>query len=160
MKKVVIFMLILALVLILTPSIIFAEKIGPAEKATGEVELVPFGGSGGWSRYAEFNAHEAKANRPAKGIFSWTQTDGTTTKFHKVVIDTVDVDGDEAEFSGIAVISTSTTAGISTSTTRQGLRLFVKVLDDSPDILWLYWEDQVDYYGYNITNGDIVVHTY
>ncbi len=153
MKKLVIFLIITALILVLTPSIIYAGK-SSVEKATGEIEVVPITGPDGDTRMVEFNAHEAKN----EGIFLWTQTDGITTTYHEVIIDDVEVGGDGAEFSGIAVVSTSTTGSTSTITDRQGLRLFIKVLDDSPDILWLYWDDELDYYEYNVVDGNIVVH--
>lgn len=56
MKKVIIFIMIVALILVLTPGIIYAgpKGKGPAEKATGEVGYE----AGGLQCYAEFNAFE------------------------------------------------------------------------------------------------------
>lgn len=145
MKKLVILIIIVALILMLTPSIIYA---GPTEKVTGEVEIVPISGPDSFNRIVEFNAHEAKNGILGKGMVLWTQTDGIVTLYHEVVIDTVDVDGNVATFSGEATIS---------STKPPGTMFYFRVTDGDPDLLEFSW-DGTTWLGYNVVDGNIVVH--
>ena len=100
MKKVVVFLIVLALVLTLTPALIYAKK-GPAEKVTGSIEIEKAGGD---RAFAEFNAHEAIGDKSAKGVYHWwkTTSDGTTIT-REIYIDVTDVmvSGNEASFIGI-----------------------------------------------------------
>lgn len=68
-----------------------------AAKATGQVW---FENGGLWATL-EFNAHEAMGNRPAKGHLYYADWDGSgMMRYYKAWIDCVDVEGDEATFSG------------------------------------------------------------
>lgn len=147
MKKLVIFLIITALILVFTPSIIYAGK-GPVEKVTGEIEVVPKSGPDGFTRMVEFDAHEAKNGISGKGIVLWTQTDGTTTLYHEVIIDTVNVNGNVATFSGEATIS---------STKPPGTLFYFRVTDGDPDLLE-FSLDGTSWIGYNVVDGNIVVH--
>ena len=64
MKKVIIFIVIAALVLTVTPALIYAEN-GPVEKATGSITIWNEDGSNYWE--VEFNAHEGNDSKEAKG---------------------------------------------------------------------------------------------
>lgn len=58
-------MLIVALILILTPTIIYAKGGNPANKATGSIEAI----MGSVHLYADFNAHEETDKQPDKGMY-------------------------------------------------------------------------------------------
>lgn len=76
---------------------------GPAEKATGGIEVEESTDTAS----VEFNAHEAKGNRDAKGVFWWWlggKDDPSRTI--KVEVRFVKVDGDKAWFAGKAVMDT------------------------------------------------------
>ena len=100
MKKAIIFIVIAALVLTITPALIYAGN-GPAEKATGAVWLDH---SDAWNRYVEFNAHVPKGDEEyGKGSVTWYQWTGAqewyeVTPRHQVVVKYVKVDGDTAYF--------------------------------------------------------------
>ena len=73
----------------------------PAPKATGGVGFLGFDNT---PRNAQFNAHEAKDGRPAKGMLRQTRPD---TGDHFVVdVTCVDVDGIEAFFGGVVTQGT------------------------------------------------------
>lgn len=132
-------------------------KGGPAEKATGSVWIVPNNNPvGDYVRYVEFNAHEAQDDRPAKGHLYWYQSKPGHTFEHKVNIDTVDVDGDCATFSGVAYFS---------SAGNEGETLYVTVCDaGSPgtagDTMEAEWSGGGGLWKYDVVDGNLVVHTY
>ena len=76
------------------------EDAGPAEKATGGIK-VKEGENWAW---VDFNAHEAKGNRDAKGTF-WWWLGGKDDPTHTIKVDVeyVKVEGDTAWFAGMAV---------------------------------------------------------
>lgn len=78
---------------------------GPANKATGDITTYQTYtgncGAAGQFRQVEFNAHEATARRPAKGVFTETVlcTDGTIARyFEAAVIDVCVFDDGSANF--------------------------------------------------------------
>ena len=145
-KKIVIFLLITALILVLTPYSIYAAK-SPTVKTKGEIEIIPINTSDSSTGIVEFNARGAKNGILGKGLVLWTQTDGTVTLYHEVVIDTVEVDGNVATFSGEATIS---------STELPGTMFYFRVTDGDPDLLE-FSLDGASWSGYNVVNGNIVV---
>lgn len=132
MKKAIIFIIIAALVLTVTPALIFAGNNGPAKKVTGEV-LVPVRG---W--YAEFNAHEAFSNKVyAKGAMRmWSDEVGRDLYLE---VKYVNVEGDTAWFSAKCTYDSWGKV--------EDKWLFVKVIDNgSPGI----YNDEI---GWDWTSG-------
>ena len=71
--------------------------VGSAQKATGEVWFE----NSGLMAYADFNAHEAYMDRPAKGEFYYEDDDGEgTVRYYLMMVDCVEVEGEDATFSG------------------------------------------------------------
>lgn len=105
---------VVAVCLVALPALSGPGK-GPAEKATGGITVQ----EGGNTASVEFNAHEAKGDRPAKGKFTWTLGDNQRT----IVIDVqaVKVDGDTAWFAGVCTEDSGETL--------EGRYFFVKVVD-------------------------------
>lgn len=152
-------MLVVAMLVMVTLAAVptvFA-KGGPAEKATGSVWIVPNNKPvGGYVRYVEFDAHEARGDRPAKGHLYWYQSRPGFTFEHKVNIDAVAVDGDCATFSGTAYFS---------SAGNEGQTLYVTVCDaGSPgtagDTMEAEWSGGGGLWKYDVVDGNLVVHTY
>ena len=125
MGKLIIIIVTAFLLLTLPSGAVFADGQGkgPAEKATGWVSIDNSTGQGDW--YAEFNAHEAKDNRPAKGTMrTWNDTISRDLQYDVVY---VNVDGDTAWF---AAQCTYDSAG-----KQVGKWLFIKV-DDGGEPGW------------------------
>lgn len=113
------------------------EGKGPAQKATGGIGLEER------DAWVEFNAHEAKGNRPAKGVFWWYaggKEDPDRTI--KVDVECVIVDENAAWFAGEAVMDTEGDAKV-------GDYLFVKVMDGGTpatdgDKIWWDWDSDTE----------------
>ena len=122
MKKIVIFVIIAVLVCTIAPGVIYAGN-GPSEKVTGYIEFLQDSNMG----YAEFNAHEAKGDSPAKGEFHRIiyNPDGVTIKREIYVdINFVDVNSaTTATFKGIVTYDSRT------SNNQEGETFTVKVID-------------------------------
>jgi len=98
MKKAIIFIIIAALVLTVTPALIFAGNNGPAKKATGGISIYePWDGG---HREVSFNAHEAVGNKDAKGkmVDDVYGPDGVLRRVFEYDVKYVRVDGDYAYF--------------------------------------------------------------
>jgi hypothetical protein len=75
---------------------------GPADKATGGIGFVA---AGLWAK-ASFNAHEARGNKPAKGVFNYVDLSPSgQVRFFKLHANAVRVQGKRAVFSGTVVAS-------------------------------------------------------
>ena len=142
------------------------DHAGPAEKATGGI-MVQETSDTAW---VDFNAHEAKGKRDAKGTFWWYlggKDDPTRTI--KVDVEYVMVDGDMAWFAGMAVMDTDNDL--------EGEWFFVKVKDggtpatDGDQVWWEWVDDEETAEGMvedmtmpanekDILAGNLVVHTY
>jgi len=171
MKKVIVFIVIAALVLTVTPALIFSGNNGPAEKATGAVWLgYPVGGN----RYVEFNAHEPKGDEEyGKGSVTWYQWTGTQEWYEviptfQLAVKYVNVDGDTACFA----------AGPNPHPTKVWLVMKVKdggspaTIGDEVSAVWVSTEDAAEIavksmilptsglYTYTLIGGNLVVHSY
>lgn len=161
MKKAVIFITVVALILVLTPTVIYAKN-GPSEKVTGYIEFLQGTNEG----YAEFNAHEEKGDKPAKGEFHRViyNSGGSIKREIYVDITSVDVDSETtATFSGICTYDSRTTNN------KKGQIFTVKVIDGgSPGtngdrVCWSFDPnptfDGGVYYEKPIIGGNLVVHS-
>ena len=115
-----------------------ARKDCPAEKATGEIEYYYPNGGPTEQVFREFNAHEEKGDRPAKGWSRWWRTtDGVMDRELYVEIKYVRVDGDDAWFAGECTYH-------STNPNRVGDWNYIKVHDggtprSNGDTVWGEW---------------------
>jgi hypothetical protein len=131
------------------------DHAGPAEKTTGSIGFTKDDGHYIW---VEFNAHEAKSHRPAKGWYHWWNynPDGTLYRNISVQIQSVNVDGTEAWFDGACTYDSW--GGI------VGNHLYIHVEDvgtpgtAGDDIGWDWGDTEYNYK--TIEDGNIVVHTY
>lgn len=167
MKKAIIFIIVVALVLTITPALIFA-KMGPVEKATGAVWLDY---NDVQNRYVEFNAHEPKEDEEyGKGSVTWYQWTGAqewyeVTPSHQVVVKYVKVSNDTAWFAagpgsqGWLVMKVKdggspATAGDEVSavwvSTEGAAEAMVNAMGDLSGNVYIY----------NLIGGNLVVHTY
>jgi hypothetical protein len=131
---------------------------GPAEKATGSFGFHAYGND----YWVEFNAHEAKDGRPAKGTY-YTYTNNV--KGWEAEIECVNVDGSYAYFAG-PVVGASKWA-------------YIVVYDGGTpgrkgDLNWSYFKDETTARNwvaaghiepwspmpYVVNSGNLVVHTY
>lgn len=93
-----------AVILISAGSAIAGPPTDPGSNGNGPAAMAT--GSGYWTNsagadfYAEFEAHEAKSNRPAKGSLLQKRVDGVVGGFI-VEVDTVTVYEDHACFAGV-----------------------------------------------------------
>ncbi|MBA7697109.1 hypothetical protein ES703_105767 [subsurface metagenome] len=168
MKKVIIFTLIVVLILVLTPSIIYAKN-GPAKKATGSISI--FEKWDGGHREIEFNTHEAKDGRDAKGkmVDNVYGPDGVLRRVFKYDVKYVRVDDDYAYFGALCTYDSE--AG------KTGKWLYVKVYDGGTPgtiddhIGWKWASDETEVASWvnsgaipgwwrMATEGNLVVHTY
>lgn len=167
MKKVIIFVLISVLVL-LTPALIYAEN-GPAEKATGSINIYePWDGG---HREVEFNAHEAIGDKEAKGkmVDNVYGPDGVLRRVFIYDVKYVRVDGDYAHFGALCTYDSGAVL--------TGKWLYVKVYDGgTPGTNWDHigwkwasnetlvasWVTSGTTPGWwrMATEGNLVVHTY
>mgnify|MGYP006303466339 CR=1 FL=1 len=144
------------------------DHAGPAEKATGSITLFePY--DGGY-RDVSFNAHEARANRPAKGEMTDMvyDPDGNLRRVFEYDVMYVRVDGDYAWFGAVCTLDSE---GAKT-----GDWLYVRVMDGGTpgtegDSMGWKWgsETQVmdwvedgdsDTWWRMAIAGNLVVHTY
>ena len=115
MTRLIAITLTVVLVLTLCSGLAFAK--GPAEKATGTVGGPPRG----W--YADFNAHEAKENQPAKGsMHMWSDEVGRELDLQ---VKYVSVEGDTTWFAALCTYD----SWVGHSHYRVGKWFFVKVHD-------------------------------
>jgi hypothetical protein len=82
---------------------------GPADKATGNVtvDLTDVGGTG--YLVCDFDAHESKGDRPAKGEMAFTsyKDDGTFKRLIVVDVEYVEVNGNTAEIEAVCTQDTN-----------------------------------------------------
>jgi len=154
MKKAIIFIVIIALVLFLTPAMIYA-KGGPAEKATGSIEAI----MGNIHLYADFNAHEATDHQPAKGTYHvWGVVNGVPIDWYGDITD-VSISGDTAILHG-TFVSGVTEDGIPHTD------FSLKITDggspgagnDTFSSAWGITDNPA--FNWTIVGGNLVVHTY
>lgn len=168
MKKAIVFIVIAALVLTITPALIYAKN-GPAEKATGAVWLDYR--HDGWNRYVEFNAHVPKGDEEyGKGSVTWYQWQGVkewyeVTPRHQVVVKYVEVCDDTAWFAagpgsqGWLVMkvkdgSSPATIGDEVSAVWVNTEVAAKEMVEAMGNL------SGNVYTYNLIGGNLVVHSY
>jgi len=156
MKKV--FPIVVAAVLLIgITALAYSAGKGPVRKATGGVELEPVGGPDGQSRYASFNAHEARPSGAPKGKFHWKRQDATGQVFH-FVGDVVEV----AVSSNMAVFAC--VVKVSNNPAQIGKKLYVCVVDNATpgsggDLLMLKWTTPgPPWTVFNVIGGNLVVH--
>lgn len=164
----------LAVLLVAAAAPARSPNAGPAEKATGDVQIAPAGEPNfpdGKARYFEFNAHEAKGRRPAKGRVHWwlMDTEGNIEREIWVDVKYVLVVDKKAWFSGECVNDTADA--------NVGRWLALGVHDMATpgakgDTLWVQWYDyesdaaafvasrSTDGQLRDVIEGNLVVHTY
>ena len=133
---------------------------GPTEKATGHIE---FTRDDGKYIIAEFNAHEAIGDRPAKGCYMWWNYNPDGTLYRNITVEIlptkVIIDGNTAWFAGECTYDSWHSI--------EGNLLYVYVEDNTTpgatgDIIAWKWGNPPDPIDDSrpIEEGNIVVHTY
>jgi len=161
MKKVFIFIMVVALILVLTPAIIYAAPKGPAEKVTGSIEIQRDDEK---RAFAEFNAHEAIGDKSAKGEYHWWATNTDSSLFREVYINVTDVmvNGSSGYFKGICTYDSQGGANV-------GKWFLVEATDGgSPgagndDVGWAWFSSEPSFVDTvndkTIIDGNLVVHS-
>lgn len=161
MKKAIVFIVIAALVLTITPALIYAKN-GPAEKVTGSIEIQR---SDEKSAFAEFNAHEAIGNKSAKGEYHWWANNEDGSLFREIYVNVTDVmvDGSDAYFKGQCTYDSQGGANV-------GKWFLVMATDGgspgagSDDVGWEWFDSEPNFIASvkskTIIAGNLVVHAY
>jgi len=76
------------------------DKAGPADKLTGSITIIA---NDGKTAVADFNAHEPKGDRPAKGMFHWKHETGREVAVLVKYVNVGGADGKSAWFAGRCV---------------------------------------------------------
>ncbi len=147
------------------------DDAGPANRVTGGIESDAARGTA----VTSFNAHEARANRPAKGMYHWQLVDSEGELLREIKVDVkyVKVEDKTAWFAGVCTYDSDD------DRSRLDDWLFVKAYDGGTparrgDKIWWQWldadddpEEKVEYgddldddYEKVITAGNLVVHYY
>ena len=161
MKKAIIFILIVAIVMLFTPAMMYAEGKGPKDKATGEIWM------SGPSQHMIFNAHDYGEANLDKGEVEYWNYDWPGPLHYTTSVLSVKVDGNIARFmfqipagwpglSGLYVVSWVKDGG--TPGTNGDEYGHAATLDYATALSWC--ENGVDFAQYPITGGNLVVHTY
>ena len=141
-----------------TTTLALPNGAGPAEKATGEVWTT---NPVGKVHHFWFNAHKEMGNRPAKGyaaLRNYLQGETEVNRAIDIEVDTVEVDGNTAYFSGLVVYDNFNQ--------RLGDRLYFYVEDNGTpgregDMIQWGWTvgPPLSFTG-QIYEGNLVTHTY
>lgn len=154
MKKVIIFIIVVALVLTITPALIFAKN-GPADKATGSIEAA----MGSAHLYAEFNAHAAIGEKLSKGMYHVWGTVGSSSLDWYGDINEVNISGNTATLHGTFA------SGVDENGNSPIGQAFTLVMTDSGspgagnDTFSSGWGSTAGF-AWTIVSGNLVVHNY
>ena len=162
MKKAIIFILIVAIVMLFTPAMMYAEGKGPKDKATGEIWM------SGPSQHMIFNAHDYGEASLDKGQVEYWNYDYPGPLHYTTSVLSVKVGGSgEARFmfqipegwpglSGLYVVCAVWDLG--TPGTNGDIYGHTATSDYTTALGWC--ENGVSVGLYPITGGNLVVHTY
>jgi hypothetical protein len=161
-KRILAIAVVIALALMVAVPSVFARG-GPAKRVTGSVWLQPASGGDGIVRYVEFDAHEAKGDRPVKGHLYWFESGPEGTVEHKLNIDQAMFD--YTPFGAPINEGCAFFNGIAYDGPHTGERLCHLVCDwGTPGAAgdWMYsaWGGLGIFALYNVVGGNLVVHFY